>query len=158
MVSRTLEYALRAMSHLATLGGRAATNESIASATDVPRGYLSKVMRSLVRGRLVRSYRGLHGGFSLARDADSISVLDIVNAVDPIRRCRTRSRTDPDHGSSVRLEARVNDAIADVEHRFGRITLGSRLAPTRGGLSARSEASRNRARPLRASRRTGTDP
>lgn len=85
MVSQTTEYALRAMAHLTGVEGASCTSREIAAATGVPQSYLSKIMRSLVRAGLVRSCRGKHGGFRLARDPLVISVLDIATAIDPLR-------------------------------------------------------------------------
>jgi hypothetical protein len=50
--------------------------------------YLSKVLNILVRSGLVRSQRGLRGGFTLASSPDKIRILDIVQAVEPFQRIR----------------------------------------------------------------------
>ena len=68
MISQTVEYALRAVVYLADQGEAARTTQQIAEATRVPPAYLSKVMQGLSRGKLVHSQRGLHGGFTLARE------------------------------------------------------------------------------------------
>lgn len=92
MVTQTTEYALRAMAYLTGVTGASCTSREIAAATGVPQSYLSKIMRSLVRAGLVRSCRGKHGGFRLARDPVVISVLDIASAIDPVgRQAHTRS-------------------------------------------------------------------
>lgn len=123
MVSQTVEYALRAMSHLASLR-HAATSVEIAGATKVPHGYLSKVMRDLVCADLVRSYRGRRGGFILARELAAISVLDIVNAVDPIHRIDHCPLGNPLHAALCPLHKCLDDAIAHIEQTFARATLG----------------------------------
>ena len=89
MFSQTAEYALRAVVFLAAQDGVPRTTQEIARATQVPTGYLSKVMQGLGRARLVLSQRGLHGGFTLARPAAELTVLDIIQAVDPIQRIRS---------------------------------------------------------------------
>ena len=86
MISLTAEYALRAVSWLASNGKEPLVNRDIADATQVPSGYLAKVLQSLGRAGLVTSQRGLGGGFVLGRSAEEISVLDVVNAVDPLER------------------------------------------------------------------------
>lgn len=127
MVSQSVEYALRAMSHLAGRGHTAATCEMIAGATRVPRGYLSKIMRDLVRAHLVNSYRGPHGGFVLAREAQAISMLDIVNAVDPIRRIQGCPIGNPMHTALCPLHQCLDDVLAHMESSFRQATLGSVL-------------------------------
>lgn len=123
MLSQTVEYALRAMSHLATLSGRPASCEVVARATHVPRSYLSKIMRDLVNAGLLRSARGPRGGFALARDARMISVLEIVNAVDPIRRIERCPLEDPQHAVLCPLHQCLDDAIVQFERAFERATL-----------------------------------
>ncbi len=114
MVSQTTEYALRAMTHLVAVAGASCTSREIAAATGVPRSYLSKIMRSLVRASLVRSSRGKHGGFILARDPASISVLEIANAIDPIRRL-----------AHSRFHRCLEDAMLQVEQVLRGATLAA---------------------------------
>jgi Rrf2 family protein len=128
MLSQTVEYALRAMIHLASLEpGSAWTSETIAERTKVPKGYLSKIMRDLTVAGLVRSRRGPTGGFTLARPPAQISMLDVVNAVDPIRRIRECPLGNPAHVKLCPLHRRLDDAIAMIEREFGRTTLAEIL-------------------------------
>ncbi|MEZ4537577.1 MAG: Rrf2 family transcriptional regulator [Cyanobacteriota/Melainabacteria group bacterium] len=83
MISQTAEYALRAMVFLAMNQDNAQVTERIAGGTKVPASYLSKVLQSLSRAGLVKSQRGLGGGFSLAKAPESTTILEIINAVDP---------------------------------------------------------------------------
>ncbi len=132
MISQTIEYALRAMSSLASLKGIASTSEAIATATHIPQAYLSKVMRDLVRADLVRSFRGPHGGFLLAREADAITLLDIVNAVDPIRRASGCPYEDQSHTELCPLHRCLDEVVAHMEERLRSTSLGSVLSGTDG--------------------------
>lgn len=127
MVSQTVEYALRAMSHLASLRGVAATCQTISAATRVPQGYLSKIMRDLVCADLVRSFRGPRGGFMLAREPARITILDIVNAVDPIRRIESCPIENPLHVHLCPLHKCLDDVLAHMQQTFRMATLGSVL-------------------------------
>jgi Rrf2 family protein len=118
LFSQTVEYALRAVVHLASLDGKPVNSESIAAATRVPQGYLSKVMRDLVVAGIVLSQRGPRGGFTLARDAQRISILEVVNAVDPIHRIRRCPLGNPAHAVLCPLHRRLDDAAAQVENAF----------------------------------------
>lgn len=119
MISQTIEYALRAMAHLAALdAGRAASSETIAEHTQVPRGYLSKILRDLVVARVVVSQRGPNGGFTLARPASDISILDVVNAVDPIARISECPLGNPAHVQLCPLHKRLDDALQTIEQQF----------------------------------------
>lgn len=129
MLSQTIEYALRAMIHLAgTEPGTSANSETISASTKVPQGYLSKILRDLVVAGLVTSQRGPNGGFTLARPADQISMLDVVNAVDPIQRIKKCPLGNPAHIQLCPLHKRIDGAIAMIEHEFESTNLADVLA------------------------------
>lgn len=128
MVSRTAEYALRAIVYLADQKGKALTTQQIAEATQVPAGYLSKVLQALGRAGLVLSQRGLHGGFTLGQDAAEISVLTVVNAVDPIQRIRQCPLGVSSHSQRLcPLHHRLDSAMEMVEHAFGETSVAALL-------------------------------
>lgn len=82
-VSRRVEYALRAAIFLARREpGEIVSFKEIAEREGVPRDFLAKILRSLVDAGLVRSARGASGGFALARNADQISFLEVIEAAD----------------------------------------------------------------------------
>jgi Rrf2 family protein len=85
MLAQSAEYALRAAAHLAAAPGLRTTAE-IAAATGVPEGYLTDVLRRLVRAGLVASRRGSRGGVCLARPPGEVTARAVVNAVAPLRR------------------------------------------------------------------------
>jgi Rrf2 family protein len=128
MFSQTVEYALRAMMNLASLDGTPQTNDRIASQTGIPSGYICKVMRDLVRANLVESFRGPGGGFLLVAKPDKITLLDVVSAVDPIRRIRKCPLDNPDHKDLCPLHKRLDEALASIESSFSKTTLAEMLA------------------------------
>ncbi len=128
MLSQTIEYALRAMTYLAATDPATAFNsETIAERTQVPKGYLSKILRDLVVAELIVSQRGPNGGFSLARPAHKITMLDVVNAVDPIPRIKKCPLGNPAHIQLCPLHRRLDDAIAMIEREFKRTSLAEVL-------------------------------
>jgi Rrf2 family nitric oxide-sensitive transcriptional repressor len=128
MLSQTVEYALRASVCLATEPHRRWTVDELAEQTLVPVAYLGKVLQQLVRGQLVTSRRGIGGGFALANSPRDINVLDIVEAVDPIRRIRHCPLGLAAHGSHLcPLHRRLDDALASVEAAFATATLATIL-------------------------------
>src|SRR3954469_20114723 len=132
MFSQTVEYALRAVVHLASKSPEAQTTDEIAEATRVPRAYLSKVIQGLARGGIVQSQRGLGGGVTLARGPGEVTILQVVNAVEPIQRIRTCPLGLAAHGVRLcPLHKRVDNALAMVEEAFGSATLAKiRPEPT----------------------------
>ena len=128
MISQTAEYALRAIVFLSVNAGSAFTTQQISVATKVPAAYLSKVMQSLVRAKLVQSRRGLGGGFILTKSAKKINILEVVNAVDPIQRIRICPLGLKAHGSNLcALHKRLDDATAIIEHSFADTTVAELL-------------------------------
>ena len=129
MFSQTVEYALRAVCYLASQSPKACTTEGIAGATKVPRAYLSKVLQSLGRGGLVHSQRGLGGGMTLTKEPKDLTILEVVNAVEPIQRIKTCPLGLSSHGIRLcPLHRRLDNALAMVEKAFGGTTLAEVLS------------------------------
>ncbi|HWB00623.1 MAG TPA: Rrf2 family transcriptional regulator [Pirellulales bacterium] len=129
MFSQTVEYALRAMVFLADRQDAPRTTEQIARVTKVPVAYLSKVMQALNRGELVVAQRGVRGGFRLARSSEKITILDVVNAVEPVQRIRTCPLGLSAHSHRLcPLHKRMDDALAVMERAFRETTLAEVLA------------------------------
>jgi Rrf2 family protein len=85
ILSRTGEYALRAVLHLAKGGADAQMRvDDIAQALSVPRNYLSKILHELGRAGVLTSSRGPHGGFRLAKPAESLYLAEVVSRFDPL--------------------------------------------------------------------------
>ncbi len=128
MISKTSEYALRAMVFLAENPASSSPLQTIAAATQVPSGYLSKVLQQLVRAGLLNSQRGLGGGFSLARPASELSVYEVVQAVDPVSRILECPLKLPEHREELcTLHRRLDDVMEMVEHSFRLTSLADLL-------------------------------
>lgn len=124
MFSQTVEYALRAVMCVAGADGVPASSERISDEMQIPRAYLSKIMRGLVVGKIVESLLGPNGGFVLARSVDRVSVLDVVNAVDPIGRIRECPLGKPEHVRLCPLHRQMDQAMAHVEQTLRSVTIG----------------------------------
>lgn len=71
------------MIHLAGLpAGTRASLPDMARAIEVPDHFLSKVLQMLCRRRLIHSRRGAGGGFELAADPETVSMLDVVETIE----------------------------------------------------------------------------
>src|SRR3989442_3405706 len=83
-VGRKIDYALRAVTHLANeeTSDRACSVAEIAAQERIPRQFLEKIVRELIHKGLVRSRRGPHGGYMLARPADQVTFRDVIEAVE----------------------------------------------------------------------------
>ena len=99
MFSTKAEYGVRVMAHLAKRGGGDPISlGSIADAEGLPLAYLEHLVQRLRKAGLVESRRGAHGGYTLAREAEDITMAEVVRALEgaiaPIE-CIT---ADPDGG------------------------------------------------------------
>lgn len=83
-VSRKVDYALRAIIHLADeeAADRICSVGEIASRERIPRQFLEKIVQELIHKGLVRSQRGPHGGYVLARPANQVTFRDVIEAVE----------------------------------------------------------------------------
>jgi len=83
LFSRPAEYAIRAMTLLASQEpGRLTGARKISDVEKIPMPFLWKVLRMLARRGLVRSFKGIRGGYELARPAGNISLNDVFLATD----------------------------------------------------------------------------
>lgn len=124
LISRTSEYALRAIIWLVQEPERSQTTRQIADGTRTPPDYASKVLQLLSKAGLVRSQRGLGGGFQFVGDPDEVTVLDVINAVDPMEQisfCPLGLKT---HGTHLcPLHQGMNEAAQQIEATFARTKL-----------------------------------
>jgi Rrf2 family protein len=129
MLSQTAEYALRAVVILGAAGGDPLTTGQIAARARIPAGYLAKILQVLGRVGLVAAHRGPGGGFRLARRPGELTVLDVIQAVDPlqrIERCPLKLATH-EHRLCP-LHQRLDEGIAQFEAYFGSLTLDQLVA------------------------------
>lgn len=139
MISRTAEYALRALVHLAAVHGEqpSQTVEQIATGTRVPVGYLAKVLQSLTRAGLLTSRRGIGGGFRLAKAPGETSVYEVIQAVDPIPRIHQCPLGLEWHGTQLcPLHKGLDDAMSLMEAQFRATTIGRLIEKTEGSAES----------------------
>ena len=133
MLSQTAEYALRAIVTIAQNEATGKTAHDIARESRIPLDYLSKVLNSLARAGIVNSQRGRGGGFTLAIPAATMTVLDVVNAVDPIKRMRSCPLQLRAHATRMcPLHRKLDHALALVEEAFRSTSIASLSEETPG--------------------------
>lgn len=83
MFSRSAEYAIRAMVSLAGQpSGKLTGAREISEAEQIPAPFLWKILQNLARQKLIRSFKGVRGGYELARPATEITLENIIEATD----------------------------------------------------------------------------
>jgi Rrf2 family protein len=82
-LTRAADYAVGVMIHLAALPpGSRTSRAQLALVERAPDHFLSKILQSLARAGMIASYRGVTGGFVLAKSPEELTMLDIVEAID----------------------------------------------------------------------------
>lgn len=129
MFSQTTEYAVRAVVMLAHLKAETLVgNKELAERAKVPVSYLPKLMQNLVKAGIVESRRGVGGGFSLIKSPEEITILDIVNAVEPIGRIKGCPLGLESHSKVLcPMHARLDQAMAEVESVLSASTIAELL-------------------------------
>ncbi|QDU94261.1 Rrf2 family transcriptional regulator [Lignipirellula cremea] len=130
MLSKTAEYALRAVVWLGRQPDLAESANHLADVTKTPRRYLHKVLQDLVRQQILRSQPGPGGGYALAMDPKNLTILDVVNAVAPLERIRHCPLGLTSHTTLCPLHKELDEAYAATEAAFSRVTIEELLRST----------------------------
>ena len=123
MLSKTAEYALRAVTCLSSQPGRPASADFLAEKTKVPRRYLTRVLQDLAAAGLVQSRSGPGGGYEMAGPVDRVTILDVINAVAPLERIRSCPLGIKSHSELCPLHAELDRAYAATEAAFAGVTI-----------------------------------
>lgn len=130
MLSKTAEYALRAIVLMSSHENKPASADQMAVKTKVPRRYLTRVLQDLSAAGLVNSRSGPGGGYELAIPASELTLLDVVNAVSPLERIRSCPLGLKSHTKLCPLHAELDKAYAATESAFKNVTLKQLLEST----------------------------
>ena len=116
-LSKKADYALMAMTHLALQGHAVALSaREIAEQYDIPIELLAKVLQRLARQGLLASHQGTRGGYHLAREATTISVAEVIQAIDgPVLVTACSEELDD---CEQYLKCRVRDPLWRIKERI----------------------------------------
>jgi Rrf2 family protein len=124
LIKSDTDYAMRILVYLALDGGREPVPASILVETQrIPREFAYKILQKLGRAKIVQSFKGARGGFSLARKPEQISLLDVVEAIQGplmIRPCLLADDACPMHPSCpvsaelMRLQEILESSMQDL--------------------------------------------
>ncbi|MHB8882560.1 MAG: RrF2 family transcriptional regulator [Thermodesulfovibrionales bacterium] len=82
-ITQETDYAVRCVLYLSSIGPEQTVRiEEIAAEMQIPRSFLAKILQKLTQADVVRSYRGVKGGFRLSRPPKEITLLQVVEAVE----------------------------------------------------------------------------
>ncbi len=127
-ITRETDYAIRCILYLSSKQGEISMVEDIAREMQIPKSFLAKIVQKLARASLVKSFRGVKGGFQLGRPPEAISLLDVVEAIEhdlSVNVCALdhtlcgRSKTCPIH--PVWVEIRKDFRKIQKKYNFARL-------------------------------------
>ncbi len=81
LVTRESDYAVRTILYLAKERNRTASVTEVAQAMHIPKSFLAKILQRLVKSNILKSTRGVNGGFQLAQKTSDISLFSILEAI-----------------------------------------------------------------------------
>ncbi len=130
MFSQTTQYAIRAVVMLAYHQESGPVgNGVLAENAKIPPSYLAKILQGLVKTGVVASRRGAKGGFTLSKGPEEITLLDVVNAVEPIPRIEGCPLGLDSHAHTLcPVHARLDEAMAQVEAVLSSATIAELLS------------------------------
>jgi len=145
-LSKKADYALIAMNHLARRQGSPSASTSardIAERYDIPIELMAKVLQRLVRTGLLVSTQGTRGGYMLSRAPVSISVADVIQAIDgpfTVTACSTE-RHDCDQYSKCNVRGPLWQIRERIVATLGMVSIAEMAADSEPATAAASELS-----------------
>ncbi|HEY2540579.1 MAG TPA: SUF system Fe-S cluster assembly regulator [Stellaceae bacterium] len=131
ILSKLADYGVIVATHLAAFPERQLTAAALADEVRLPRATVAKILKALAHAGLVTATRGAAGGYRLARDPRSISVAQVVAAIDGdigLTQCSVHVAecTRTDYCPTRPHWAAINRA---VEHALAAVSLDAMLTP-----------------------------
>lgn len=136
-ITKQADYGIVLLTRLAQDPKQLFNATELAQETQLPAPTVSKILKILARAGLLDSHRGVKGGYSLARSADEVTVVDIISALDgpiAITECIDDSPGECSKEAFCGVRAnwqRINEAIRGA---LEEITLAEMMHPFAGGL------------------------
>lgn len=117
-LSKKVEYGLIAIRHLASTKNQISTVKEISDRYSIPNEVLAKVMQKLTRGKLIISHQGAMGGYSLARSADEISVMDVIGIVEGSQVGIAQCFAETPESCSIFQNCTIKNPLEKIQHNL----------------------------------------
>ena len=134
-ISRAGEYGVLGLLNLVRQpGGQPVMIDAVSREEGIPKSFLAKIFQDLARIGILRSQRGAGGGFALARTADTVTVLEVIEAIDgkiALQRCLGEV-PDCERREGCALCSLFEQAQDKLKEVFGQTTLADlarKMAP-----------------------------
>lgn len=81
-ITRETDYAIRCVYYLSKKPDEVTMANEIAKEMLIPKSFLAKILQKLAKAKIVKSYRGVKGGFQLSKKSESVSIYDVILATE----------------------------------------------------------------------------
>lgn len=127
----SVEYGMRAVLYLAEKGSICSSRE-VADEMSIPRDYLIQLAQLLRNAGIIHARPGKNGGYSLAKDASEISMLDIFNALQNDRLRAERKEAEDASDLLQDITAACSAVEREMEEYMSSITLQNMIGRIHG--------------------------
>jgi FeS assembly SUF system regulator len=121
-ISRLTDYGIVLLCYIAREPEGTFTASELAERSRLPLPTVAKILKSLCRGGLLRSHRGVHGGYALAKSADDVSIADVLEALEgpfALTDCSVECACDIERTCPVRANwRRINGVVLEALERL----------------------------------------
>lgn len=129
LITRDTDYALRALCYIAKHNGNRIAVSELVKELKIPRPFLRKILQILDRKGILKSHRGLRGGFLLGKSADRIFLFELIKIFQgpfSLNECFLKKLPCPNKGSCI-LRKKINRIEGYVISQLQPITIASLL-------------------------------
>lgn len=125
LITRASEYAILSLIVLSKADSPM-DSETLSTQLSIPKSFLAKILQSLAKSGILKSYKGVNGGFTLLKDAKDISMLDVMSAVEgkapAVFDCSPSPKDCPSDRAGLcsiwpflnKLQGKIDDFLADL--------------------------------------------
>jgi Rrf2 family protein len=122
-LSKKIEYGLIAIRYIASMpSDRIATAKEIAERYSISYDLLSKVLQKLTKKGIIVSHQGVYGGYSLAKDADQVTLSSVIKAIEGQLPALTQCIADSPNSCSIYDTCTIKSPLvkiqSSIEHVF----------------------------------------
>lgn len=125
LITRASEYAILSLILLAS-STEPMDSETLSKELSIPKSFLAKILQALAKNGILQSYKGVNGGFTLAKNAKDISMLEVMSGVEgkapAVFDCAPSAQECPSDKADIcslwpflnKLQGKIDDFLADL--------------------------------------------
>lgn len=117
-LSKKIEYSLMAMQFMAGRPSTVVSAKDISQAFGISPALVAKVLQALAKASLIRSYHGINGGYQLAKEAQFISIADVIRAVEGVDKAIVECQHDGNKPCDVLDNCTIREPLSVLQERI----------------------------------------